>query len=167
MTRDKPFSLLALSVWRKHLWPLLRRPWLGLPLCLVLVLVLADRLLPLPLPSDDLARVVLAEDGTPLWHFADHDGVWRYPVSPDQVSPYYLEALLTYEDRWFYRHPGVNAAGVGPRRLAEPQRRSRAVWRQHLVDAGGAPARSARTQFPRQAQAAVAHAATGMAPVRG
>jgi penicillin-binding protein 1C len=113
MTRDKPFSLLALSVWRKHLWPLLRRPWLGLPLCLVLVLVLADRLLPLPLPSDDLARVVLAEDGTPLWHFADHDGVWRYPVSPDQMSPYYLEALLTYEDRWFYRHPGVNPLALG------------------------------------------------------
>ncbi|RMH84054.1 penicillin-binding protein 1C [Pseudomonas sp. AOB-7] len=72
------------------------------------LLWLADRLFPLPLPEDDLARVVLAEDGTPLWRFADHDGVWRYPVTPDQVSPYYLEALLTYEDRWFRLHPGVN-----------------------------------------------------------
>ncbi|WP_439889414.1 peptidoglycan glycosyltransferase PbpC [Pseudomonas sp. MBLB4123] len=68
----------------------------------------ADRLFPLPLPGDDQARVVLAEDGTPLWRFADGEGVWRYPVSPGEVSPYYLEALLTYEDRWFYRHPGVN-----------------------------------------------------------
>ena len=76
-----------------------------LPLAL---LWLADRLFPLPLPEDDLARVVLAEDGTPLWRFADHDGVWRYPVTPDQVSPYYLDALLTYEDRWFRLHPGVN-----------------------------------------------------------
>src|SRR5690606_4264723 len=84
------------------------RPWLallGLPL---LMLWLADRLFPLPLPGDGLARVVLAEDGTPLWRFADAEGVWRYPVSPDEVSPYYLQALLTYEDRWFYRHPGVN-----------------------------------------------------------
>jgi penicillin-binding protein 1C len=113
MTRVKPFYLLTLSVWRKRLWPLLRRPWLWLPLCLVLVLALADRLFPLPLPSDDLARVVLAEDGTPLWRFADRDGVWRYPVSPDQVSPYYLEALLTYEDRWFYQHPGVNPLALG------------------------------------------------------
>ncbi|WP_080269448.1 peptidoglycan glycosyltransferase PbpC [Pseudomonas syringae] len=55
-----------------------------------------------------LARVVLAEDGTPLWRFADANGVWRYPVTNQQVSPYYLEALLTYEDRWFYSHPGVN-----------------------------------------------------------
>jgi penicillin-binding protein 1C len=83
--------------------------WLLLPF----LLWSADRLFPLPLPADDLARVVLAEDGTPLWRFADHDGVWRYPVSPAEVSPYYLEALLTYEDRWFYRHPGVNPLALG------------------------------------------------------
>lgn len=89
------------------------RPWLallGLPL---LMLWLADRLFPLPMPGDGLARVVLAEDGTPLWRFADAEGVWRYPVAPDEVSPYYLEALLTYEDRWFYSHPGVNPLALG------------------------------------------------------
>ena len=79
----------------------------------VAVLWLADRLWPLPLPKDDLARVVLAEDGTPLWRFADANGVWRYPVQTDEVSPYYLEALLTYEDRWFYQHPGVNPLALG------------------------------------------------------
>ncbi|MBD8575472.1 peptidoglycan glycosyltransferase PbpC [Pseudomonas syringae] len=88
------------------------RKWLRLALLIIVVppalLWLADRLWPLPLPADDLARVVLAEDGTPLWRFADSDGVWRYPVSAGQVSPYYLQALLTYEDRWFYSHPGVN-----------------------------------------------------------
>ncbi|KTC02919.1 peptidoglycan glycosyltransferase PbpC [Pseudomonas syringae] len=83
--------------------------WLaGGVLLLIALLWLADRLWPLPLPKDDLARVVLAEDGTPLWRFADANGVWRYPVTNQQVSPYYLEALLTYEDRWFYSHPGVN-----------------------------------------------------------
>ena len=60
------------------------------------------------MPKDDLARVVLAEDGTPLWRFADANGVWRYPVQTSEVSPYYLDALLTYEDRWFYQHPGIN-----------------------------------------------------------
>lgn len=86
---------------------LLRAVLLGL-LLLAGLLWLADRIWPLPMPGDDLARVVLAEDGTPLWRFADTDGVWRYPVSPDEVSPLYLQALLTYEDRWFYHHPGVN-----------------------------------------------------------
>ncbi len=74
----------------------------------VALMWLADRIWPLPLPKDDLARVVLAEDGTPLWRFADANGVWRYPVQASEVSPYYLDALLTYEDRWFYQHPGVN-----------------------------------------------------------
>nr|WP_273478814.1 peptidoglycan glycosyltransferase PbpC [Pseudomonas poae] len=77
-------------------------------LLVMALLWLADRLWPLPLPQDDLARVVLAEDGTPLWRFADANGVWRYPVQTGEVSPYYLDALLTYEDRWFYEHPGVN-----------------------------------------------------------
>lgn len=81
---------------------------LGAVVLLVALLWLADRIWPLPLPEDDLARVVLAEDGTPLWRFADANGVWRYPVQTAEVSPYYLDALLTYEDRWFYQHPGVN-----------------------------------------------------------
>ncbi|MFJ2365590.1 peptidoglycan glycosyltransferase PbpC [Pseudomonas sp. NPDC087697] len=82
-------------------------------LLLITLLWLADRIWPLPLPKDDLARVVLAEDGTPLWRFADANGVWRYPVETSQVSPYYLDALLTYEDRWFYQHPGVNPLALG------------------------------------------------------
>ena len=88
--------------------PQLLRWALGCVVLVVALLWLADRIWPLPLPQDDLARVVLAEDGTPLWRFADANGVWRYPVYTSEVSPYYLDALLTYEDRWFYQHPGVN-----------------------------------------------------------
>src|SRR5688500_2934256 len=58
-----------------------------------------DRALPPPLPDAGGGAVVLA---------ADADGVWRYPVRIDQVSPHYLQALTTYEDRWFRWHPGVN-----------------------------------------------------------
>ena len=93
-----------------------RRLWRVLaisPLCLFVLLWYADRLFPLPLPADDQARVVVAEDGTPLWRFADAEGVWRYPVTPEQVAPAYLQALLSYEDRWFYQHPGVNPLALG------------------------------------------------------
>jgi penicillin-binding protein 1C len=76
---------------------------------LLLLAVVLDRVFPLPLPAPDTgSTVVLARDGTPLRAFADSDGVWRYPTTSKQVSPLYLQALLTYEDRWFYRHPGVN-----------------------------------------------------------
>ncbi len=76
---------------------------------LLLLAVLLDRLFPLRLPAADSgSTVVLSRDGTPLRAFADRDGVWRYPITARQVSPLYLTALLNYEDRWFYRHPGVN-----------------------------------------------------------
>ncbi|MEO7323307.1 MAG: penicillin-binding protein 1C [Dokdonella sp.] len=78
-------------------------------LLLVTVALILDRLFPLPLPdADSGSTVVLARDGTPLRAFPDSDGVWRYPVKLEDVSPLYVQALLTYEDRWFYRHPGVN-----------------------------------------------------------
>jgi penicillin-binding protein 1C len=77
--------------------------------CLVLLPILLDRIFPLPLPdATTSSTVVLARDGTPLRAFADDAGVWRYPVTPEQVSPLYLDALLNYEDRWFWQHPGVN-----------------------------------------------------------
>ncbi|KOC88229.1 peptidoglycan glycosyltransferase PbpC [Winslowiella iniecta] len=81
-------------------------------LALLLLLLVGDRLFPLPLQQVEPARVVVAEDGTPLWRFADRNGIWRYPVTVDDVSPYYLQALLTYEDRWFWHHPGVNPLAI-------------------------------------------------------
>jgi len=56
----------------------------------------------------DQASVVSDRDGRPLRAFANSDGVWRYPTSITKVSPYYLQALFAYEDRYFYYHPGVN-----------------------------------------------------------
>ncbi len=80
----------------------------GAAVLLSLLLVL-DLAFPPPLPkSRDTSTLVVASDGTPLRAFADAEGVWRYPADAKTVSPLYLQALLTYEDRWFWRHPGVN-----------------------------------------------------------
>lgn len=89
----------ALSRWRRA----------ELSLATVLLLILAlDRALPPPLPPEALGLVIAARDGTPLRTYPSPDGVWRQPVTPEQVSPLYLQALLGYEDRWFWWHPGVN-----------------------------------------------------------
>lgn len=94
--------------WRKPRWR-----WLaGFLLLLWLAVLAADRLWPLPLQEVKGARVVVASDGTPLWRFADAQGVWRYPVTIEDVSPRYLEALIQYEDRWFWQHPGVNPLSI-------------------------------------------------------
>jgi hypothetical protein len=38
MTRVKALYLLAIRLWRERLWPQFRRPWLAIPLCLLLIL---------------------------------------------------------------------------------------------------------------------------------
>ena len=97
-------ALRARRRWREP-WPWLR--W-GTVLALLSLLAL-DAVFPPQLPQvRDTSTLVVARDGTPLRAFADADGVWRHPASPDSVSPLYLQALLAYEDRWFRRHPGVN-----------------------------------------------------------
>lgn len=85
-------------------------PWVrwGTVAVLVTLLVL-DLAFPPPLPkARDTSTLVVARDGTPLRAFADRNGVWRYPATPETVSPLYLQALLNYEDRWFWKHPGIN-----------------------------------------------------------
>ncbi|EAS4230664.1 penicillin-binding protein 1C, partial [Salmonella enterica] len=96
-------------------WRGKRGRWLWLavaPFFILLALWAADNLWPLPLNEVHPARVVVAHDGTPLWRFADAGGIWRYPVTIEEVSPRYLEALINYEDRWFWQHPGVNPFSV-------------------------------------------------------
>lgn len=80
---------------------------------LVCVFIIIDRLYPLPEhkithAKDYQARTVLDKNGDILRTFADQQGIWRYPTRNDKVSANLLEALLGYEDRWFYYHPGIN-----------------------------------------------------------
>lgn len=72
-----------------------------------------DARYPLLLPPPAAGAVVTDHDGAPLRSWPTADGFWRYPVSLDQVSPHYLEAVLGYEDRWFRRHPGINPWALG------------------------------------------------------
>lgn len=83
----------------------------GFGIVIWLLFLALDAAFPLRLPEQqgrDFAQLVTDAQGRPLRAFPDATGVWRYPVSPEDVSPLYLAALLTYEDRWFHAHPGVN-----------------------------------------------------------
>ncbi|NQY34633.1 MAG: penicillin-binding protein 1C [Alteromonadaceae bacterium] len=93
----------------------------GFTVVLVLFSVLAlvifkllDIVYPLNLPENNriFARVVVDENNRPLRTFADSKGIWRYPIQLSQVSPLYIEALLNYEDRWFWYHPGINPFSI-------------------------------------------------------
>ena len=106
-----------------------RRVLTGIALVAALGLAL-DFAFPLPSRSAEQSTlVVLAEDGTPLRTWPSDDGALRHPITPDAVSPAYLQALLAYEDGGFYRHPGVNPAAL-----------ARAAWQWartgHIVSGG-------------------------------
>jgi len=98
-------------------------------LCGCASILALDRAFPLKLPSASDGVVVLAADGTPLRAYPTADGLWRYRVTPEEVSPRYLEALLQYEDRYFHVHPGVNPIAL-----------ARAAWQWalngHVVSGG-------------------------------
>ncbi|MGB0133902.1 penicillin-binding protein 1C [Dokdonella sp.] len=97
---------------------------------LVALVLILDRLFPLPLPNPGQgSTVVVARDGSPLRAFADAEGIWRYPVSVEEVSPLYLEALVGYEDRWFWQHPGVNP-------LAALRALGQMIWNRRVVSGG-------------------------------
>ncbi|MWN06455.1 penicillin-binding protein 1C [Gilliamella sp. Pas-s95] len=72
----------------------------------------ADHFFPLSITNNKTTQTILAEDGTPLWRFADENGVWRYPIQLDDVPNDYLDVLLNYEDRHFYEHVGINPASL-------------------------------------------------------
>ncbi|WP_066341352.1 penicillin-binding protein 1C [Azohydromonas lata] len=99
----------------------LRRLELALAALLAVLLAL-DLAFPPPIPRDAPGAVVAARDGTPLRTWPDADGIWRQPVTPQNVSPLYLQAVLGYEDRWFHLHPGVNLVALA---------RAAAQWLRH------------------------------------
>lgn len=55
---------------------------------------------------------VLDRNGALLRAYTVEDGRWRLAVQPGAVSPLYLDMLIAFEDKRFYRH-----AGVDPRAL--------------------------------------------------
>lgn len=58
------------------------------------------------------AQTVVDRYKRPLRIFPDHEGLWRYQVGLEDVSPDYLKAVLNYEDRWFYQHLGFNPFAI-------------------------------------------------------
>ena len=66
---------------------------------------------PLPAFRKPLSTVVEARDGSLLGARIAADGQWRFPSS-GQVSEKFEKSILTFEDRFFYYHPGINPVSI-------------------------------------------------------
>lgn len=60
-----------------------------------------------PFRKVSYSTLVLGRDGELLGAKIASDGQWRFPPS-DTIPEKYRKALINFEDRWFYWHPGVN-----------------------------------------------------------
>lgn len=81
-------------------------------LTLSLAFLLGNAIWPLPMQSKQHSTTVVARDGTPLRAFADAQGIWRFKTPLADVSPLYIEALINYEDQYFWLHPGINPVAM-------------------------------------------------------
>lgn len=72
--------------------------------------LLLDRLFPFPVQRLDPAAAtrVMDRDGKALRFFLAPDGMWRFPMTLEQISPDLAAALIDSEDRHFRLHPGIN-----------------------------------------------------------
>ena len=66
---------------------------------------------PLPRFRSPLSTVVEAKDGTLLGARIADDGQWRFPGT-DNIPEKFEKAILTFEDRYFYYHPGINPVAI-------------------------------------------------------
>jgi penicillin-binding protein 1C len=97
--------------------------WIGAVVAVALALALALEVsfVAVPLPERLAAGpspVVRWRDGSPAHVFLAPDDRVRVEVEVEDVDPAYVAALLRFEDKRFYLHPGVDGAAV-----------LRAVWR--------------------------------------
>lgn len=97
--KSKP--LLSPAFWKKH-----RKWWLPPAIFLLFYLLVPDLNFSAP-----YSTVLEDRHGQLLGARVAADGQWRFP--PNQAVPKrFATALLRYEDRWFYQHPGINPVAL-------------------------------------------------------
>ena len=88
----------------------IRRMWLP---AAILILVTAGILLAVPrqIFSNDYSTLLESSNGELLGARISADGQWRFPL-PDSIPYRFEQSLLMFEDRWFYKHPGINPVSL-------------------------------------------------------
>ena len=68
-------------------------------------------MLPRPLFYQPLSAILLARDNTLLGARIADDGQWRFPELK-QTPDKFAQAIIAYEDKRFYRHPGIDPLAI-------------------------------------------------------
>ncbi|MBN1926190.1 MAG: penicillin-binding protein 1C [Prolixibacteraceae bacterium] len=73
--------------------------------------ILVFLIIPVPRFDDPSSTVVFSAENNLLGARIAGDGQWRFPKT-DSVPEKYETALLAFEDKWFYYHPGINPVSL-------------------------------------------------------
>jgi len=110
--------------WRFGKWMLLSL------IALALFVLLMNQLYPLTLtPARQTSRTITDHQGQWLYATTNPTQKWRFPVEINRLDPLYLQMLLRFEDKRFWRHYGLDPLAMG-----------RAIWqliKQGRITSGG------------------------------
>ncbi|MYB64739.1 penicillin-binding protein 1C [Candidatus Poribacteria bacterium] len=113
----KPILSLLKKLQNTRIVRFLLRRWyiVAIPITPFLLFLITNWCFPLPIeklqPSP--STVILDRNGEWLRAFTSPDEMWRFPeTSLDEISPLFQSAMLTYEDKYFYHHWGVNPVSL-------------------------------------------------------
>ena len=117
MKLTKPILTSLRIIQESKLARFLRKKWyiVAIPIIPCLLFIIANWCYPLPIEKlqPTPSTVVLDRNGEWLRAFTATDEMWRFPeTSLDQISPRFQTAMLTYEDKYFYHHWGVNPVSL-------------------------------------------------------
>ncbi len=79
--------------------------------CIILCLLLLDRLFPLP-PAPRYSPIVLAADNSVLHAYLNPTQKWRMKTELAEITPALQQAIIQKEDRYFRYHFGVNPLAI-------------------------------------------------------
>ncbi len=80
---------------------------IGSVLAILILVIIAWNILSKDLFHDPVSTVVYDRNGELLGARIAPDGQWRFPAT-DSIPEKYKQALMQFEDKYFYYHPGVN-----------------------------------------------------------
>lgn len=78
---------------------------------LLALLLVLDLTLPVKIP-DNYSTVVLDDEGRILSAYLNNEDKWRLKTNVEEVSPFFLKAIIEKEDKYFYYHFGVNPVAI-------------------------------------------------------
>jgi penicillin-binding protein 1C len=101
---------------------ILKRRWLLPAVILAPLLGFVTLNLVFPLPVDKLqprgSTVISDRNGELLRVFLSPDEMWRMNLKSNEISSVLKKAVLAYEDRYFYYHPGINPYSIARAAIA-------------------------------------------------